>query len=82
MFTDDDGTWWYSPKEAAEYINKFGGNATVATLATMRTNGGGPPFIRSGRRVHYLLIGLAAWIKAKKSSLVTSTSELRRPKGE
>ena len=46
-----------------------------ATLEGLRCRGGGPPFVRYGRRaVRYLIGDLASWMAART---VSSTSERR-----
>lgn len=42
------------------------------TLQTYRSRGGGPRFVKAGRRVLYKLEELRAWMDAR---LVTNTSE-------
>lgn len=44
------------PREAAKIV-RF----APETLATMRSRGGGPQWIKSGRKVYYTLEGLAEW---------------------
>ena len=44
------------PLEAAEIVRM-----SPKTLATMRSRGGGPPAIKSGRRIYYPLDELATW---------------------
>ncbi len=43
-----------------------------ATLSTLRCRGGGPPFVRYGRAVRYVVADLRAWRSARA---VRSTSE-------
>ncbi len=47
-----------------------------ATLASLRCRGGGPPFLKLGRRVVYPLSELRAWRDAR---LVRSTSQVAPP---
>ena len=39
-----------------------------ATLTTLRTRGGGPPFVKLGRRVFYRVQDLRAWRDARLRS--------------
>lgn len=43
-----------------------------STLAKMRLTGGGPPYIKTKRRVFYLRSDLMEWLQERR---VTSTSE-------
>jgi hypothetical protein len=78
MFTDNQGEEWLSPKEAAEYVPSKGGHATEATLATLRSKGGGPPFKKNMGRIFYRRSGLDKWIEETSSPEVRSTSELKK----
>lgn len=49
----------YRPDELAKYW-------PVATLATWRSRGGGPDFIKAGKRVLYSGADLNRWIEEKK----------------
>ncbi|HET7020533.1 MAG TPA: helix-turn-helix domain-containing protein [Xanthobacteraceae bacterium] len=44
----------------------------VATLAKMRCMGGGPPFVKAGRRVLYRRSDLVEWLNARR---VRNTAE-------
>ena len=46
-----------------------------ATLETMRNRGGGPPFIKRGKRVSYIRRDLFDWLRARRR---TSTSDSGR----
>lgn len=64
----------FSRREAAKYIG-----IAEATLATMATRGGGPVFVRIGRRCVYLRADLDAFLAARR---VRSTSgSPRQPLG-
>lgn len=54
--------------DAAEYIG-----VATATLATWASTGGGPAFIKSGRKVWYLVSDLDAWMQSRR---VTFASQL------
>jgi predicted DNA-binding transcriptional regulator AlpA len=45
---------------------------SVATLAKMRCMGGGPPFVKAGRRVLYRRADIKAWLDARR---VNNTTE-------
>lgn len=53
-------------KEAAGVVG-----LSPATLNTLRSRGGGPPFYKLGRRVVYRVADLRAWLDSKQ---VTSTA--------
>jgi hypothetical protein len=63
--TDDD--LMLDVQAAARFIG-----IAVATLAKMRCMGGGPLFVKLGRRVLYRRSDLIAWLNAR---LVRNTSE-------
>ena len=54
--------------DAAAYVG-----AQPATLETWRCNGGGPAFIKVGRKVWYLRVDLDAWMQSRR---VTCTSQI------
>jgi hypothetical protein len=56
---------------------RFSGLA-VATLAKMRCMGGGPPFIKAGRKILYRRGDLIAWLNARR---VNNTTEAARVPG-
>lgn len=58
----------HTRKEAAQYLG-----ASVATLATWATRGGGPAYIKVGRKVLYLQSDLDAWLNSRR---VTCSAEL------
>lgn len=49
-----------TPPEAAERMR-----LAVGTLAKLRLYGGGPPFLRFGRRIRYRADDVEQWITAK-----------------
>lgn len=57
------------PPIQAEVVDEHGASAIVglsaATLRTLRTRGGSPPFAKVGRRVVYRVADLRAWIAAR-----------------
>jgi hypothetical protein len=50
---------WYLPVAAALYVGR-----SVASLATMRCRGGGPPFVKKGR-ILYPRTALDAWLTSQ-----------------
>jgi hypothetical protein len=69
----------YRRREAAAYIReKHNLPCTAATLATLASRSGGPPFYLFGRIPIYSEEGLDAWVKARMGEPVRSTSEARR----
>ena len=64
-------------REAAAYCRHRGVPAAPSTFAKYATVGGGPQFMKFGRRVLYTAAALDAWIASKLSRPVGSTSELR-----
>jgi hypothetical protein len=77
MFSERDEVW-LSPREAAAYVQSKGGRATEATLATLRSNGGGPRFSKRMSAIYYRRATLDKWIEKHSSPEVESTSELRK----
>jgi streptogramin lyase len=80
MFTDEQGEVWLTPKEAGAYVRSQGGRATLATLATLRSNGNGPSFMKRMGGILYRQSGLDKWMQANSSPEVKSTSELKKLK--
>ncbi len=64
--------------ELARALSERGFPISKATLETMATRGGGPPFRRFGRAVAYSLQDALAWAEGRMSPLVRSTAELDR----
>jgi hypothetical protein len=63
--------------DAAKYIEeKWGARYSPKTLAKLAVVGGGPKFRKAGRIPLYEQPHLDDWVRAKLSSLVSSTSEL------
>lgn len=50
-----------------------------ATLAKLRVNGGGPPFIKLGAKVLYPVDEMDAWLAAHPRAHSTSERVLERP---
>lgn len=59
-----------STRQAADYLNRL---YAPATLESMRTRGGGPPFRKINGRVFYLPEDLDAWLAQTRP--VRSTAE-------
>lgn len=70
--------------ELARALSERGFPVSKATLETMATRGGGPPFRRFGRAVVYSLEDGLAWAEGRMSAPVRSTAELgrHRPKAD
>jgi hypothetical protein len=62
--------------QAAEALTRSGYQTAYATLATLATRGGGPPFAKFGPRAIYRLDDLLAWARGRTTRPVRSTSEL------
>jgi hypothetical protein len=77
MFNDKHGAEWRTAKEAAAYIKSIGGRATEATLATLRSNGGGPRFSKKTGAIYYRTSTIDDWLLEHSSPEVASTSELK-----
>jgi predicted DNA-binding transcriptional regulator AlpA len=60
-----------SPPEAASYVG-----LSVSSLNKLRLFGGGPRYLKLGKRVVYDTRDLDAWLKARRR---TSTSDAPRP---
>ena len=50
------GREFYTPELLASELS-----TTPGALAMLRTRGGGPPFVRVGRRVVYPVVGVRIW---------------------
>lgn len=62
------------PRAASAHLTEQGYPTAEATLAKYRTLGGGPIFIRYGRRIYYRPSALADWIASRAREL-RNTSE-------
>jgi hypothetical protein len=78
MFDADNLDALLSRKETAEKLSAHGFVTTEATLATLATRGGGPPFQKWGQRCVYRWRNSLSWARSRLSNEVTSTSELTR----
>jgi predicted DNA-binding transcriptional regulator AlpA len=56
MHTVDSRPRYLSPQQAAEFLS-----LSVSTLAKWRVKGGGPPYVKLGRRVAYAAAVLDQW---------------------
>lgn len=63
--------------EAARLLQSFGLRTTAASLATMATRGGGPPYFKIGKLCMYRLSDLEMWIAKRCTGLLDSTSTLQ-----
>lgn len=64
----------YSREEAARFLRANGLRTTAASLATMATRGGGPPYFKIGKHCFYWQIDLEMWVAQRCSGLLDSTS--------
>lgn len=78
----DIGEKLLSRKEAADYIRAKGLPSSESTLRTYAVTGGGPRFRKFGRAVRYERAELDAWIEAKLTTAVDTTSALRQCAGK
>lgn len=62
-------------QQTADALNESGYPTTSATLATMATRGGGPPYQLFGRKPLYRWGRALAWAQSRLSEPHTSTSE-------
>jgi hypothetical protein len=65
-------------KKAAEILTELGRPTKEATLNSLRSTGGGPPFYKSGKYILYDTDDLAEWAKAEPLVRYTSTSEYKK----
>ena len=72
MHTVDDPPM--DPRSASDYLGKRGYPTAEATLAKYRPIGGGPTFIRYGRRIRYRPSALDDYIASRTREL-RNTSE-------
>jgi hypothetical protein len=75
MLDDDDRP--LRRRELAEYLTSEGYPISAATLASLVTRGGGPPFTYWGRIPLYSPKSALIWAKARAGEPVTSTAEWR-----
>lgn len=64
-------------KELSEALTARGLPVAEATLASMASRGGGPPFSKFSQRVLYRWGDAISWAHSRLSPSVTSTSQLR-----
>lgn len=64
----------YTRKEAARFLRANGLRTTAASLATMATRGGGPPYCKVGKYCFYWQIDLERWVAQRCTGLLDSTS--------
>ena len=62
-----------TPEQAAKYLG-----FTEGWLAKLRMRGGGPKWIRLGRKCRYTLADLEAWISAHRVSNTSEQSQAQR----
>jgi hypothetical protein len=64
-----------SPRDASEFLARYGISRKPATLNRLRSQGGGPPFRRVGRAVYYEPEALSRWVAERISQPMRSTSD-------
>lgn len=64
----------YNRDEAAQFLRANGLRTTAASLATMATRGGGPPYFKIGKQCFYWQIDLEMWVEQRSTGLLDSTS--------
>jgi hypothetical protein len=74
-FIPDDPDARLTRDAAAEALTEAGFPVRKATLATLASRGGGPPFRKFGTRPIYRWGDLVAWANARLGPVVRSTSE-------
>lgn len=65
--------------ELAAWLKARGFVCTVSTLETMCSRGGGPPFMKAGRRVLYRVADVETWLATKLTGPFTSSSDRAYP---
>jgi excisionase family DNA binding protein len=61
-----------TPQEAADYLR-----TGVRTLERWRHAGGGPTFVKIGRRVTYRIADLQTWVEAQRREHTSATAAAR-----
>lgn len=64
----------YSRADAARFLQANSLRTTAASLATMATRGGGPPYFKIGKHCFYWQIDLEMWVEQRCTGLRDSTS--------
>jgi len=75
MANDIDADTLFNRKQLAEKLTSSGLKTAPATLATMATRGGGPPFRVWGRTPLYRWADAMSWAESRLSPSRHSTSE-------
>lgn len=64
----------YNRDQAARFLQANSLRTTAASLATMATRGGGPPYFKTGKHCFYWQIDLEIWVEQRTTGLLDSTS--------
>ena len=64
----------FSRADAARFLQANHQRTTAASLATMATRGGGPPYFKIGKHCFYWQIDLEMWVEQRCTGLLDSTS--------
>jgi predicted site-specific integrase-resolvase len=67
---DTNSKQYFSPDEAARTIG-----VASQTLARWRCEGGGPPFIRVGRKIMYGATDITAWMNSRRMSSTSAAAQ-------
>ena len=67
----------YNRDEAGRFLRANGLRTTAASLATMATRGGGPPYFKIGKQCFYWQIDLEGWVEQRSTGLLDSTSTMQ-----
>jgi hypothetical protein len=67
---------YFTTVQASKFLSSRGLAIAHSTLAKLRCIGGGPHFVKFGRKVVYTQKALQDWVTNKLSAEVASTSEL------
>lgn len=63
-------------KETARHITtNYGISMSPPTLDTLASQGGGPKYVKFGRRAYYEAADIDLWVKGRMSRKFTSTSD-------
>jgi hypothetical protein len=72
-----DGETLYSVGEAAVWLTECGHKTVKSTLHTKRSRGGGPRYIKIGRRRFYRESALREYLLSKLGGEFSNTSEMK-----
>jgi hypothetical protein len=71
-----DHTRFMTRKQVPVYVAKtFGILLSHLTLDTLASQGGGPKYVKFGRRAYYEPVDVDAWVKGRTTRKFSSTSD-------